>query len=253
MTRNNCIRTTIVACCVILAKSAPVMAQQEAPQTKSSDGLFIGGYAVAAALHTDKYISDTTARLAIGAGVSARVGWDLPAGITPFIGADFSVVPRKIGRYNFRNIDLGVRVKTPFLKRLTGGGSPYFEGTLTERTIQQNQVRVEGRNYTDPSSPVVGGELPFPEVTSESTAPILSLGAGVIFNRNQRFDLDLGATVNSGPFDFITFAGGHVPNWNFDAKTLRLRAGLVLHLSTTSHNSQSLESSSERAGHLRAG
>src|SRR4051794_16754399 len=130
MTWISRIRTAIATSCAILAGGSSVMAQEQSPLQESAGGLGVSVYGLGAALHTNKYISDSSARSVVGRGAGARISWDLPAGFTPFVGMDFADVSRSMGQYRFSNIDFGLRVKTPFLKRFMPAAIPYIEAAL---------------------------------------------------------------------------------------------------------------------------
>jgi hypothetical protein len=202
--------------------TAPVGAQQ-ATRTDAG-GFFIGGAVHLAGLRTDKYISDTSARVAIGAGSQIRVGWANKV-ITPFVGIDLAYVPRSIGSYKFANLDFGARLRIPPLKRLTGSGTPYVEAAISNPNIFQNQVKVEGRDYTPRSG--VPYELPFPSVSAEGI--VKTFGAGLSYRKNRHHDLEIGFDVSNGSFDSVRFGGQPVPGWDFRATTVRLHLGINWH------------------------
>jgi hypothetical protein len=198
--------------------AAPTEAQE--PALVGGGGLFIGGAVHLAGLHTDKYISDTSARVAVGGGTQIRIGWENNI-ITPFVGFDMAYVPRSMGSYKFANLDFGARLRVPVLKRFTGG-TPYVEAAITNPHIYQNQVKVEGRDYYPLSN-----ELPFPSISANGI--VKTFGAGLSYRKNRHHDLEIGFAGSNGSFDSIRFGGGSVYGWDFRATTLRLHVGMNWH------------------------
>ena len=203
-----------------LATLAAISAGSAQETSRSQErGFWFGALLNPALINTDKYISDSTARFAAGIGLGVQAGYDFPPGLTAFIRAEDAIVPRKIGTYQFRNIDYGARWRFPGLRKIMRNGVPYAEVAFTNRMIVQNNVKVEGRVYSE------NGSLPFPSIEAEGIQ--WSWGAGVNLPLRKRVQLNAGLSHTVGTFNSIRFAGGPVDGWDFKGSDFRLHLGLT--------------------------
>ena len=206
---------------VVLGVSAIALhqsgAQSKTPQKPA--GIFAGVELSPFLISTDKYISDTSARTSAAMGVGAQVGLRSRLGIGPFVRLEGAFAPRQSGSYRVLNFNYGLRWSVVPLQGALHGRIPYVEVAVNNRIISQNNVKVEGRTYSNGSE-----EAPFPKVSSGGIAMLV--GAGLEFHVREKALLNMGISRTKGRFNSIRFGGSPVDGWDFDGTDYRLHVGI---------------------------